>query len=45
MAARKYQQILNAILPGATQLVAFDGGGALAKLGDWGFVRNSVNMT
>jgi hypothetical protein len=34
MAARKYQKILNAILPGATQLVAFDGGNALAKLDD-----------
>jgi len=34
MAARKYQKLLNAILPAATQLVAFDGGNTLAKLDD-----------
>ena len=40
MAARKYQKMLNAVMPAAatTQLVAFDGANTLAKLDDWGFV-------
>ena len=46
MAARKYQKILNGILPAAAQLVAFDGGNALAKLdGNIGMGSGAITDT